>query len=159
MIVDGAHNAPGAGSLASALKDYLPGRPLVLVLGLLADKNTSSFLSHLLPPALPMVAAVVACRPLSERALEPEALARLIQAGDPHLPVEVVPDVGVALQRAVVLAGSDGAVCVAGSLYQVGEARKAAIRVVAKKDRLSGRRTLQERGCGLCPEAEPGETD
>jgi dihydrofolate synthase / folylpolyglutamate synthase len=38
-------------------------------------------------------------------------------------PVEVVPDLGAACERAIVLAGTDGAAVVTGSLYTAGEAR------------------------------------
>jgi dihydrofolate synthase/folylpolyglutamate synthase len=126
VVVDGAHNPPGARCLARALRELLPGRRLVLVLGLLGDKDVDSFLRALLPPELPEVAAVVATQPPSPRAMPAVDLAARILALGPGLEVAVRPGVGEAVRQAVGLAGPSDAVCVAGSIYQAGEAREAA---------------------------------
>jgi len=141
IVIDGAHNPPGARALASTLREYLSGRRIFLVLGILGDKDVDQFLSLVLPPALPEVAGVFACRPDNPRAMTAERLAELVAehvarwapSGPPScprpgvpLPVTAVPDVGTALRLALAAAGPDDAVCVAGSLYQVGAARQAA---------------------------------
>jgi dihydrofolate synthase/folylpolyglutamate synthase len=130
IVIDGAHNPPGARALASTLREYLSGRRIFLVLGLLGDKDVDQFLSLVLPPALPEVAGVFACRPDNPRAMAAERLAELVAEHGARcaqgLPVTVVPNVGTALRLALAAAGPDDAVCVAGSLYQVGAARQAA---------------------------------
>lgn len=135
IIVDGAHNPPGAKCLAAALREHLAGCRLILVLGILADKDAGSLLSFLLPPALPEVAGVVTCRPPNPRAMEAARLAGEVSERCAGLPVEIVPEVAGALRRAVALAGPSGAVCVAGSLYQVGEARAAALEAAGVRPR------------------------
>lgn len=126
IIVDGAHNPPGAEVLAASLRSLVPGRRIHLVLGFLADKDADAFLGWLLPPALPAVAGVFTCRPSSPRAMDPAALAGLIAARAPGLPVSAGDTVTSALQSAWAAAGPEDVICVAGSLYQVGEARRAA---------------------------------
>jgi len=131
IVVDGAHNPPGAKALAEALRQLLPGRRILLVLGILGDKDAGGFLSPLLPPALPEVVKVFACRPSNPRAREPADLARSVAAVSPGLPVTAVPDVDDALRAALAEAGPADVVCLAGSIYLLGEARAAAKRAVA----------------------------
>jgi len=131
IVVDGAHNPPGAKALAEALRQLLPGRRILLVLGILGDKDAGGFLSPLLPPVLPEVVKVFACRPSNPRAREPADLARSVAAVSPGLPVVVVPDVDDALRAALAEAGPADVVCLAGSIYLLGEARAAARQAVA----------------------------
>lgn len=129
IVVDGAHNPPGAVALAAALREFAPGRRLILVLGILGDKDVGGYLDVLLPPAMANVAAVFTCRPSSPRARSPEDLATRVAAACPGLPVEARATVTEALRQAVALAGPGDVVCVAGSIYQLGEARAAAARL------------------------------
>jgi dihydrofolate synthase/folylpolyglutamate synthase len=133
IVVDGAHNPPGARALADALRQLLPGRRILLVLGILGEKDAGGFLSPLLPPALPEVVKVFACRPSNPRAREPADLARSVAAVSPGLPVTAVVGVGDALRAALAEAGPADVVCVAGSIYLLGEARAAARQAVASK--------------------------
>lgn len=133
VIVDGAHNPPGAAALVASLRQLLPQRRVFLVLGILGDKDVDGYLDLMLPPQLPEVAGVFACQPANPRAMPATELAHRITGHlarhpgpRPDLPVTVVPGVGDALRRALAAAGPADAVCVAGSLYQVGEARAAA---------------------------------
>jgi dihydrofolate synthase/folylpolyglutamate synthase len=117
LLLDGAHNPAGARALAEYLADHQRGR-LILVMGLLKDKDAAG----LLRPLLPLADRLIACAPESERALAPERLAehalRLSRAKP-----EVAGSVAQALQRALSLAAPTDTVCVCGSLYTVGEAR------------------------------------
>ncbi len=126
IIIDGAHNPPGAEVLAASLRQLFPGRRLHLVLGLLGDKDVDAYLSLVLPPSLPGVVRLVACQPPNPRALGASNLAARLAARCPGLPVQAVPAVGDAVRLAFRDAGPADAVVVAGSLYQVGEARAAA---------------------------------
>ncbi len=120
VILDGAHNPAGARSLRAALEEFLPGRRLVLVCGMLADKDAAGALAEMAAPA----AEVVATRPDSPRALPPAELARLVPGADTGAcPVHVIADPLEAVALAMRRAGPRGAVCVAGSLYLVGLVR------------------------------------
>jgi dihydrofolate synthase/folylpolyglutamate synthase len=117
LLLDGAHNPAGARALAEYLADHQRGR-LILVVGVLRDKDAAG----LLRPLLPLADRVIACAPESERALAPERLAehiRRLWRGKP----EVAASVAQALRRAITLAAATDTVCVCGSLYTVGEAR------------------------------------
>jgi len=117
LLLDGAHNPAGARALAADLAAHRRGRR-ILVIGVLADKEAAGILR----PLLPLAERVIACAPESERALGPEALAKLISRLSGQR-AEVVASVAQALQRAASQAGPAGTVCVCGSLYTVGEAR------------------------------------
>jgi dihydrofolate synthase/folylpolyglutamate synthase len=117
VLLDGAHNPDGASVLASALSALHPGRPVELVFGALGDKDHRGMLAALAPS----VRGLHLVAPQSPRARPPGTyrdLARgLVPGAHEHRSVAE----GIACARAA--AAEDGLVCVAGSLYLVGEAR------------------------------------
>lgn len=120
VVVDGAHNPPGAAAAAAAFAEEfaVTGRR-ILVLGMLSGRDVTAMLE-----AFEVASAdlVVACAPDTDRAVPAErvgAEARALGAT-----VEVVPDVADAVHRALAVAGEDDAVLVTGSLYVAGAARR-----------------------------------
>jgi dihydrofolate synthase/folylpolyglutamate synthase len=99
IILDGAHNFAGARSLKQAMVDYFPGRNIVLVMGMLADKERARVVGELVPGAR----AVVVTRPDSPRSGDWQRLADLAGRFAPEL--YLVEDVGGALEKAGNLAG------------------------------------------------------
>jgi dihydrofolate synthase/folylpolyglutamate synthase len=117
VILDGCHNPGAAIRLAETLRLEPPARPLVLVHGSRADKDVATVLQTLVP----CVDAVVETGIPGLAA--PYVLAPLAAAGgDGKVPVEVVPDLGQAVARAMAMAGPGGTVLITGSLYLVGAA-------------------------------------
>lgn len=118
VVIDGAHNYDGARSLRNALEEYFPGRPMVLVLGMLGDKERGKVVAELAPGTR----AVVVTRPNSPRAGDWQLLAAEAQkhTREIHL-IEQIPD---AVRMGLELAEQDGVVCITGSLYMVAEARE-----------------------------------
>jgi len=116
IILDGAHNPPGAQALGEFLADRRSelGR-LVLVFGVLRDKDWRTMLSQLLPAA----DALVLTRPPSDRQEDPDAVRAALSVA---LPVSVAPEVADAIAAARSLAGPAGTVLVTGSLYTVSAA-------------------------------------
>ncbi len=115
--MDGAHNIPAARALFESLDLIRDGRsPLVMVLGIMADKEYGRIL-HILTPAADQV---VLTRPQYFRAAEPRALAEAMPA---KVPYELEPDLAKAIELGRKLAGPDGVVLISGSLFTVGEAR------------------------------------
>ncbi|MEI6224007.1 MAG: folylpolyglutamate synthase/dihydrofolate synthase family protein [Deltaproteobacteria bacterium] len=116
VLLDGAHNADGAAALAAALPVLHPGRPVELVFGVLSDKDHEAMLAALAPAArrIHLVA------PDSPRARDPRSDVPVAER------LGAVVDVHASLPEALACArgaARDGAlVCVAGSLYLVGEA-------------------------------------
>ncbi len=120
-LLDGAHNPEGMAALADSLPDFLgPGEPkLTAVLSILDDKDAAGMLRTILP----LCRELVLTSSHNPRALPPGTLqslaAQLAGPGGPSS--EIVPDPRTAVARARELAGPDGAVLVAGSLYLVAD--------------------------------------
>jgi dihydrofolate synthase/folylpolyglutamate synthase len=120
-LLDGAHNADGVVALAESLPDIAAGRRTVAVVSILDDKDAAGMLATLLPACQ----AVVLTSSQNPRALPPPTLESLTrQIGGP--PAELVPDPRAALERARVLAGTDGVVIATGSIYLVADLLRSA---------------------------------
>ncbi len=120
LILDGAHNPAAMEQLPAALKEYFQYRKLILVIGMLADKDIDSMLAAILP----MADRVIVTSPEIDRALPAGALAGAVKARYAGPVREAVP-VSRALQEAMAEAGEQDAVLITGSLYTVSEARAA----------------------------------
>lgn len=117
IILDGAHNTHGTRALKKALVELLPSKPITMVLGILSDKDYPGMMRDLLP----LAKRVIITAPSYSRAANPEILA---QEAQKYLnEVEIVTPISDALERARELTDTHGVICVAGSLYTIGEAR------------------------------------
>lgn len=118
LWLDGAHNLPAARALVESLDLVRQNRfPLIMVVGVMADKDISPILETLVSAA----DWVVFSRPSYSRAAQPSSLARAAPRGGP--PFEIEPDLSLAIDKARHRAGKKGVVLVTGSLFTVGEAR------------------------------------
>jgi len=125
VLLDGAHNVVGAGSLRAALAEEFVDAPRILVVGLLREKEPHEMLEALGAAA---AARVVCCRPPSARALEPDTLAAAARdLGIDPARIETVDLVEEAVARALAVAAPEDQVIVTGSLYVVGAARAALV--------------------------------
>lgn len=118
FIVDGAHNPAGVATLRRALENDFTYRKLILIFGVMGDKNYRMMAKRLFP----LADWIVITRPPSERSLAPQVLATLASEFNDN--VEILEEPEDALNRAFFLAGEDDAICAAGSLYLVGEIKK-----------------------------------
>ena len=128
VIVDGGHNPQGARALADALAEAFPGRKATFVIGVLEDKNYPEMLEAFLP----LGSGFIAVEPDNPRALPAAKLARAIRwTGQDLLGCSACTNPYVArnvqdgIARALDLAGSDGLICIVGSLYLVAPAKAA----------------------------------
>jgi dihydrofolate synthase / folylpolyglutamate synthase len=117
LIVDGAHNPAGVAMLCRALQKDFSYRRLILIFGVLGDKDYRAMAKRLFP----LADRVLLTRPHSARALSPDLLLASTGAVSG---VEVVEDPALALRHALSVAGKDDLICAAGSLYLVGEIKK-----------------------------------
>ena len=146
VLIDGAHNEDGARALAEAVRSFLPGSRILMVTGILADKDVKGVLEHFTD----ITKDFIVTEPDNPRKMTAAELASriealggsCIQAPDPEDAVRI------ALERAGALAaaepesrdgsgdGADGiavqpgasgnaydAVVFAGSLYLIGRVR------------------------------------
>jgi dihydrofolate synthase/folylpolyglutamate synthase len=89
---------------------------LILVVGILGDKDVRGILSSLVP-----LADVVVCTvPVSPRAASAEDLVRIVKTW--KKPFYIKKDVAKAVAAALELSEKKDAVCVTGSVFTVGEA-------------------------------------
>jgi dihydrofolate synthase/folylpolyglutamate synthase len=118
ICLDGAHNPAAAAVLAETLKRGLPHRRLILVLGIMADKEIDAILQRLLP----LAQVAIFSRPEYSRAAPgAELAARAVGFGGESYVIEELP---AAIEKARTLAGADDLVVITGSLFTVGEARE-----------------------------------
>lgn len=117
-VVDGAHNGDSFRALFAALRRHFRFARLILVMGLMADKDLDGILREV---AAAGVDAVVATAARSPRAIDPTTLEARVAEAAPAF-VTTAPDAAEALERALSLARPDDLVCVAGSLYLAAEA-------------------------------------
>lgn len=117
FLLDGAHNAAGARSLAAYLADN-DEVPTVLVFGSMNDKDVSEITGILFPLASEIVLTV----PENQRAMSAGKLETMIPPSISGERIHIEPNVTTAIALADSLAPS-GTICVTGSLYLVGEVR------------------------------------
>jgi dihydrofolate synthase / folylpolyglutamate synthase len=122
LVLDAAHNPPGAAALAEALPEAVDGSPVIACLALLADKDAAGVLRELSPALelavcteLPAALLAHAGRPAA-RSLDAEGLASAARSAG--VEAEVVGDPAAAVQRACERAAArSGAALVTGSHY------------------------------------------
>ncbi len=114
-ILDGAHSPAAARALRAALDAYFPDQPVVLVLGVSADKD----LPGLLQPLLPRVQRVIATQSQQQRAMPAAQLTEQLGALGVQAAAEPQPVAALAAARAACPPG--GLVLVAGSVFLVDE--------------------------------------
>lgn len=120
FIVDCAHNGASAQALADYLKDIFPQKRIILVLGILKNKDVESIARILCPLADKIILTGVN----SPRALTPEEIEKAIVKFCPRKEILIEKRVKNAIICAQNLAGDDDLICIAGSVYLAGEILK-----------------------------------
>jgi len=114
FIIDGGHNPQCIDALVKNIVDYLAGRRLIALAGVLADKDYG----EMFRPVMEYVSVFVCVTPDNPRQLPAAELAEHLQrAGAQAVPCATVAE---GVQKAKELAGSDGAVLCFCSLYTIG---------------------------------------
>lgn len=120
FIVDGGHNPQCIEALVNNVRDYLGDRKMVILTGVLADKDYNEMYRDMVPFAT----EIVTMTPPNPRALTAQELkAYLDQFGKP---VTSCDSIAEGVQMAKAKAGEDGVVLAYGSLYMVGDIENAA---------------------------------
>lgn len=119
FIIDGGHNPQCIEALVKNIQDYLSDKKLVVLTGVLADKDYADMYK----PVMALVEEFVCITPPNPRKLEAALLAQyLTEAGAKATPCEsILEGVQVAKKKA----GTEGAVLCFGSLYSIGAIRDA----------------------------------
>ena len=119
VMLDVAHNPPGAEALGSALAGAFGEMKRVVVLGMLDGRDPRAICEAL---GVSEAKLVVACSAPSRRGLPAEVVAQAVV--DTGGSVEVVAEVDEAIDRAFAVADPDDMILVVGSHTVVGQARR-----------------------------------
>lgn len=117
VILDGAHNPVAMKNLKTTLLKYFNFKKLILVLGIMEDKNIKAMMKEIVPFAH----KVILCKPNMDRAASTNTLSSAIQ--DWKVKYHQIGEVKQATICALSIANSNDLICVTGSLFTVGEAR------------------------------------
>jgi dihydrofolate synthase/folylpolyglutamate synthase len=115
IIVDVAHNPAGFRKLLSSIKRIYKYKRLLMVIGLLRDKDFRT-IAELVGRAADVI---VVTTPGSDRALPAPQLADEIMRYSRSF--EVRPEIAHAFEHAIAIARDDDLICITGSHYVVGE--------------------------------------
>ncbi len=115
IVVDSAHNPMGIDTLVDALNTIYKYRSLILIFGVLKDKDYRKMFQKIAP----LANRIILTKPLSDRALEPEAILSLPQSKNKE--IEIIPIIRKALFHAIKIATKNDIVVAAGSIYFAGE--------------------------------------
>ena len=118
VIIDGAHNEAGAQALQETMAQHFAGKKILLVAGILADKEIDSIVKFLTK----ITDHIIVTEPDNPRKLVAEKLAEHV--AEFGVAAEVVSDVEAAVHRAKALADGYDVILFAGSLYLIGDVRR-----------------------------------
>ena len=119
FIIDGGHNPQCIEALVQNIQDYLQGRRIIALTGVLADKDYG----EIYKPVSRLVQEYVCITPPTPRKLEAtELAAHLCRTGARAIACDSIEE---GVRKAISLAESDGVVLCFGSLYTIGAIREA----------------------------------
>ena len=117
VILDGAHNPAGALVLKESLENEFRFRRLILLIGILKEKDIKRILHTLAP----LADHIILSRPHIERAAPVTSLRKAL--GQNGKKAEIVEDLEEAIKKGLSMTGEEDLLCITGSLYMVGEAK------------------------------------
>ena len=119
FIIDGGHNPQCIEALVKNIEDYLIGKRVIVLTGVLADKDYADMYK----PVMPLVEEFVCITPPNPRKLDAALLAQyLSEKGAVATPCDSIES---GVRTAMEKAGTDGVVLCFGSLYTIGSIRDA----------------------------------
>ena len=127
FIIDGGHNPQCIEALVKNIQDYLAGRKVIALTGVLADKDYADMYR----PVMPLVNRFVCITPPNPRKLDAEQLARYLRQTGAK--AEACADISAGVGKAMELAGEDGVVLCFGSLYSIGAIRDSMTDILDQK--------------------------
>ncbi len=129
VLLDGSHNEGSTAALAQVLEKYCKNYRLLAVMGMMADKDCSVALEHLLP----FFKKVIAVTPSNPRAMKASDFSVLVSRFGIHCDAVDNPCDGVKYAFSQ-LADFDGLV-VCGSLYLSSDVREIILQIIGDKNK------------------------
>jgi len=120
LVLDGAHNPNGVKVVRDALKEIFSYHRLILVLAIFADKDYKKMIQILVPNA----DLIITTKTESSRATSPRIIAKEAAQYIDQNKIIVTENIPQAINCALSNSKEDDLICITGSLYTVGEAKK-----------------------------------
>lgn len=117
VILDGGHNVQCVEAFTEVLKQFVPGKKVTIILGVMADKDYEGMISLLTP----MAKRFIAVTPKNARAMPSEKLAESLSKYHSEVSHYDSPIEGI--MRALKDAKEEDIICAVGSLYMAAEIR------------------------------------
>ncbi len=118
VVIDGAHNIDGIKKLTESIDLYFKYNKLVLILGILADKQVEDMIETIAPKA----ERIISVTPHSNRAELAEDLK--IEIEKLGVSCEAIDSYEEAYKKALSYCNDDDLLLISGSLYMIGDMRK-----------------------------------
>lgn len=118
VVIDGAHNIDGIKRLAESVKVYFKYNKIILILGILADKQVYDMVKTMVN----LADRIITVTPHSDRAQIAEELKNVIDEHD--IPCEAIDNYEEAYEKALSYCHKDDLLLLSGSLYMIGDMRK-----------------------------------
>ena len=119
ILLDGAHNVEGIKKLRKTLENDFEFERLILVIGILKDKNYVEMLEEIVP----ICDLIITTKSSNKRFCSPFNLKKEIEYIDYNKSVIPMENINKAVLLSKSKAGLKDIICITGSLYLVGEAR------------------------------------
>jgi dihydrofolate synthase/folylpolyglutamate synthase len=119
VLLDGAHNPAGIEMLKKTLNEDFTYDQLILILGILKDKDIDKMVATIVP----LADSIIVTKSSNARACDPIFLKEKIENPGYARGVFVEESLPNAIEHARVLAQKNDMICITGSLFTVGEAR------------------------------------
>ncbi|CAG7840147.1 folylpolyglutamate synthase [Clostridium novyi B str. ATCC 27606] len=122
IVIDGAHNIDGIKKLKESINTYLEYKNIILILGILADKQVENMVEAITPVAQ----KVICVTPNSERGEIATELMKVVKKYNKNC--EVVESYKDAYRIALKYCEQDDLLLISGSLYMIGDMRKVIVK-------------------------------
>lgn len=118
VVIDGAHNIDGIINLKDNVQKYFQYDNLIMIIGILADKQVDEMLDAIIP----LGNRIIAVTPHSDRASSAEELRLKILRLNENC--ESMVEYSAAYRKALSYCGEKDMILICGSLYMIGDMRK-----------------------------------
>ncbi len=118
VVIDGAHNIDGIENLTRSIDMYFDYNKIILILGILADKQVEDMIKTIVPK----VSRVIAVTPHNTRAELSQELKGQVEKYTTKC--EAIEDYEEAYKKALSYCSDEDLLLVSGSLYMVGDMRR-----------------------------------
>jgi len=120
ILLDGAHNPAGMSMLVRTLQEDFTNHRCIVVLGVLKDKDLKTMVSTIVP----IYDVIIVTKSHNPRAASPSVLKEMITSIDVNKTVFIEDSIPQAIDYAKRSARQNDLICITGSLFTVGEARR-----------------------------------